>query len=398
MDKIEKLKKELKKEIIFYVDNNELDDDRLRDKISEKLNDKLRSSGIIVSINDKHDIINSIFYSLRGLDILDDLLEDDEITEIMINNYDKIFVEKNGCVKKVKKCFSNPEKYEDIIQRIVASSGREVNLSNPIVDSRLEDGSRVNVVLPPISLDGPVMTIRKFSKETMTVEMLIELEAINKELAEFIKKLVISKYNIIICGGTGTGKTTFLNAISNFIPSEERIVCIEDSAELQIKGISNLIRMETRNSNSSGYGKITMRDLIRTSLRMRPDRIIIGEVRGKETFDLVQALNTGHEGEICTGHSNSCFDMISRLETMAMMAEEGIPLSSIRSQIISSIDILIYLGRMKDKSRKVLEVSEIDKESKNEARIHKLYEYSHEKNILLKKGNLINKTKYNKYF
>lgn len=383
----------IKNEILLEVDNSYISDSDLKKQISDKVKNLIQTRKTELSLDDRIKIINSIFYSFRGLDILDELLMDDNITEIMINGYNKIFIEKNGMIKRSKKSFISSEKYLDVIQRIVADGGREVNLSNPIVDSRLKDGSRVNVVLPPISIDQPIMTIRKFSKETMTMEKLKELGSLTTEAAEFIEKLIKAKYNIIICGGTGSGKTTFLNAASNYIPKDERIVCIEDSAELQIKGIENLVRLETRNSNSSGFGQVDMRDLIKTSLRMRPERIIIGEVRGKEAFDLIQALNTGHDGELCTGHSNSCLDMISRLETMAMMAEEEIPIIAIRKQIISSIDIIIYLGRLVDKSRKVLEISELDKTSIETAKVHKIFEYDYISHTLIKKGDLINTEK-----
>jgi len=390
MEYVDKIIKELKEGILCSINNNYVSDADLKREIANRLKIIIDDRKVELALDDRIKIINSIFYSFRGLDILDELLVDDNITEIMINAYDKIFIEKNGIVKKTDKNFLSSEKYFDVIQRIVSDGGREVNLSNPIVDSRLKDGSRVNVVLPPISIDEPIMTIRKFSKETMTMAKLQELGAITEEASAFIERLIKAKYNIIICGGTGSGKTTFLNAASNYIPQDERIVCIEDSAELQIKGIDNLVRLETRNSNSSGFGEINMRDLIKTSLRMRPERIIIGEVRGKEAFDLIQALNTGHEGELCTGHSNSCLDMISRLETMAMMAEEEIPITAIRDQIISSIDILIYLSRLSDKSRKVLEISEVDKTSRNHAKINKIYEYDYSLKKLIKKNEFIN--------
>ena len=306
---------------------------------------------------------------------LDIILKDDEITEVMINSFDEVFVEKNGKVEKLNVKFEDTKKLGDIVQRIVGRAGREVNQSNPIVDTRLPDGSRVNVVLPPIALKGPTVTIRKFSKKPMTVEQLIKYGSINKEIADKLETLVRAKYNIFISGGTGSGKTTFLNAMSNFIPRNERIITIEDSAELQISNIENLVRLETRNANTSGAGEITIRDLIKSSLRMRPERIVVGEVRGAEAIDMLQAMNTGHDGSLSTGHANSTKDMLSRLETMVLMGASGLPLEAIRNQIASAIDIIIHLSRLRDHSRKVVEIVEVVGMKDGEIELNTLYEF-----------------------
>lgn len=300
-----------------------------------------------------------LFHSLRKLDILQELVDNPMITEIMINGTDNIFIEEDGRIRIWKKRFDSREKLEDVVQQIVAKTNRVVNESSPIVDTRLENGSRVNIVLPPVALNGPVVTIRRFPDNPIQMEDLIRFQSIDLDTAEFLKKLVRAKYNIFISGGTGSGKTTFLNVLSNDIPKEERIITIEDSAELQIRRIANLVRLETRNANVEGKNAITIRDLIKSALRMRPDRIIVGEVRGSEAVDLIQALNTGHDGSISTGHSNSCRDMLSRLEMMVLMGMD-IPLSAVRRQIASGVDIIVHLGRLRDKSRKVLEICEVD--------------------------------------
>lgn len=299
-----------------------------------------------------------VFDSLRRLDVLQELLERDEITEIMVNGCDNIFIEQNGSIEKLDKHFASPERLSDVIQLMVARVNRRVNEASPIVDSRLEDGSRVNVVLNPIAINGPIVTIRKFPKTPVTMEMLLAWEAISREAADMLKDMVFAGYNIIVCGGTGSGKTTFLNAMSDFIPKGERIITIEDSAELQIRGVPNLVRMETRNATAEGEHSITIRDLIRTSLRMRPDRIIVGEVRGEEAVDLLQSMNTGHDGAMSSGHSNSPMDMLRRLETMVLMGMD-MPIQAIRGQIASAVDILVHLGRLRDRSRRVLEISEV---------------------------------------
>ena len=303
-------------------------------------------------------IRKGVFDSLRRLDILQELLEDGEITEIMVNGCEDIFVERRGSLERLERHFASKERLSDVIQLMVAKVNRRVNEASPIVDSRLEDGSRVNVVLNPVALNGPIVTVRKFPKKPVTMEMLIAWLAVSRDAAGMLKDMVKAGYNIIVCGGTGSGKTTFLNAMSDYIPKEERIITIEDSAELQIKGVPNLVRLETRNATSEGQHSISIRDLIRTSLRMRPDRIIVGEVRGEEAVDLLQSMNTGHDGAMSSGHSNSSLDMLRRLETMVLMGMD-MPIQAIRGQITSAVDILIHLGRLRDKSRRVLEIAEV---------------------------------------
>lgn len=325
-------------------------------------------------LEEKTSLRTRLFHSLRKLDILQELIDDPDITEIMINGTNNIFVEKNGKIEKCEKQFESAEKLEDVIQQMVAKANRIVNETTPIVDTRLENGSRVNIVLPPIALNGPAVTIRRFPDKPIVMKDLIRFGAISEDVSEFLKKLVKSKYNIIVCGGTGSGKTTFLNVLSNYIPCDERIITIEDSAELQILQIPNLVRMETRNANIEGCNQITIRDLIKTALRMRPNRIVIGEVRGSEAVDLIQCLNTGHEGSISTIHSNNSKDMISRLEMMVLMGVD-IPLSAIKSQIAAGVDIIIHLGRMRDKSRKVLEITEIEGFRENQIILNPIYQY-----------------------
>lgn len=317
-----------------------------------------------------------LFDAFRRLDILQELVDDPEITEIMVNGKDHIFVERHGQISRWKQGFEEEAQLEDLIQQIVSRINRVVNVSHPIVDARLEDGSRVHVVLPPVALDGPVVTIRKFP-EPITVRKLIELGSLSEEAAEFLKKLVRSGYNLFISGGTGSGKTTFLNAMSGFIPETERVITIEDSAELQIRQIPNLVRMETRNANSEGEGAIEISDLIRAALRMRPDRLVIGEVRGKECLDMLQALNTGHSGSLSTGHGNGPKDMLSRMETMALMGAD-LPLAAVRSQIASAIDILVHLGRLRDKSRRVLQIVEVGDYENGEIHLNPLFRFQEE--------------------
>lgn len=311
-----------------------------------------------LTAGDKVKLVRRLFHSFRGLDILQPLMDDPEVSEIMINSHTEVFVERQGVMTLMPGAFESKEKLEDLIQSVVSSVNRVVNESSPIVDARLKDGSRVNVVLPPVALKGPCMTIRKFPDKPMTMDDLIKLGSLSQEAASFLRELVEAKYNLFISGGTGTGKTTFLNALSQYIPADERIVTIEDSAELQIHSVPNLVSLETRNANTEGKGEITIRDLIRASLRMRPDRMVIGEVRGGEALDMLQALNTGHEGSLSTGHGNSCRDMISRLETMVLSAAD-LPLPVIRGQIGSAIDIMIHLSRYRDRSRKITEISEV---------------------------------------
>lgn len=322
-------------------------------------------------------IVERMYNSFRGLGVLQPLLDDKDITEIMVNNYLEIFVEKHGEVFKSDVRFESQQKLEDTIQAIVSKVNRVVNESTPIVDARLEDGSRVNVVLPPVALKGAAMTIRKFPEHALTIDDLIRFKALNKEVSQFLKHLVEAKYNIFIGGGTGSGKTTFLNVLSNFIPKSERILTIEDSAELQLKSIPNLISLETRNANTQGEGEITIRDLIRTSLRMRPSRVIVGEVRGAEALDMLQAMNTGHDGSLSTGHANSVKDMLSRIETMVLSGAE-LPIDVIRKQITSAIDIMVHLSRFRDHSRKVVEISEITGFENGEVQLNPLFIFKEE--------------------
>jgi pilus assembly protein CpaF len=322
------------------------------------------------------DLSRRLYDSFRRLDILQELVDDAEVTEIMVNGKDNIFIEKHGRILRWDYGFEQVEVLEDMIQQIVSRINRSVNVSHPIADARLPDGARVHVVLPPVALDGPVVTIRKFP-EPITVEKLIALGSLTRETAAFLEKMVKSGYNIFISGGTGSGKTSFLNAMSSFIPEEERVITIEDSAELQIRHIPNLVRLETKNANAEGEGAITISDLIRASLRMRPDRLIVGEVRGAETLDMLQAMNTGHDGSLSTGHGNSPKDMLSRLETMTLLAAD-IPLPAVRSQIASALDLIVHLGRLRDKSRKVLEIAEIGGYVDGEIQLNTLFRFEEE--------------------
>lgn len=319
-----------------------------------------------------------LFHSFRKLDVLQELVEDETITEIMINGTDEIFLEKEGRIIQSDRKFMSEKKLEDVIQQIVARTNRYVNELSPIVDARLEDGSRVNVVLKPVALNGPIMTISKFPKETVTMDQLISWGSVNEEVVEFIKMIVKAKYNIFVSGGTGSGKTTFLNAMSDYIPKDERIITIEDNAELQIKGVPNLVRLEARNANLEGEGAVTIRDLIKSALRMRPDRIIVGEVRGDETVDMISsAMLNGHSGSMSTGHSNNPSDMLHRLETMMMMGID-LPLVAIQRQVASAIDIIIHLGRLRDKTRKVLEIVEVLGYEEGRIKMQTLFEFKEE--------------------
>ena len=329
----------------------------------------------MISIRQKEELEESVFNAIRRLDVLQELLEDDTITEIMINGKDDIFLERNGHITKWDKSFENEERLEDIAQKIASLSNKIVNISSPIADTRLEDGSRVSIVLPPVALNGPIITIRKFYKDALTLEKLIETGSLTQEAADFLKMAVKSKYNIFISGGTGSGKTTFLNALSEFIDNDERVITIEDAAELQINHVKNLVRLEARDANIEGKNEVTIRDLIRASLRMRPDRIIVGEVRGKETLDMVQAMSTGHDGSLSTGHGNSPKDMMTRLETMILMGID-MPVAAIRQQLTSAIDIIIHLGRLRDKTRRVLQIAEVVGVSRGEVKFNKLFEFA----------------------
>lgn len=350
----------------------DMDDEQVFEMIMEEIIRVSRNLYIPLRIKEK--LCKEVYYAVRKYDILQELMEDSSITEIMVNGPECIFTERDGMIQKCKSNFSSGEKLEDIIQQIVAGSNRVVNESSPIVDARLENGSRVNVVLPPVALNGPILTIRRFPEKPIGIKELIEFGSLTKEVSDFLEKLVISGYNIFISGGTGSGKTTLLNALSGFIPKNERIITIEDSAELQIQGVDNLVRLETRNANVEDCRPITIRDLIKTSLRMRPDRIIVGEVRSQEAMDMVQALNTGHDGSLSTGHANSARDMLYRLETMMLMAVE-IPLSAVRRQIASGIDIIVHLGRLRDKSRKVLEIVEVTGFENGEIQTSQIYRF-----------------------
>lgn len=336
--------------------SEENDDEQLKKRIEEKVWEYAKEH--LISLEEEQQYVQEIFYSLRKLDVLEELLQDDSVTEIMVNGYRNIFYEKQGRLYEWDKQFSGKEKLEDVIQKIVAKNNRVVNEAMPIADARLEDGSRIHIVLEPVAIDGSCITIRKFPKEVMTMERLLEYKTLNEPIAEFLEKLTVAGYNIFISGGTGSGKTTFLNALSGYIPKTERIITIEDSAELQLKGVKNLIRLETRNANVKGMTEITIRDLIRAALRMRPDRIIVGECRGAEALDMLQAMNTGHDGSLSTGHANSCEDMLRRLETMVLMGME-LPVTAIRAQIASGVDILVHVGRMRDGSRKLMNVMEV---------------------------------------
>ena len=329
----------------------------------------------MISIRQKEELEESVFNAIRRLDVLQELLEDDTITEIMINGKDDIFLERNGHITKWDKSFENEERLEDIAQKIASLSNKIVNISSPIADTRLEDGSRVSIVLPPVALNGPVITIRKFYKDALTMEKLIETGSLTQEAADFLKMAVKSKYNIFISGGTGSGKTTFLNALSEFIDNDERVITIEDAAELQINHVKNLVRLEARDANIEGKNEVTIRNLIRASLRMRPDRIIVGEVRGKETLDMVQAMSTGHDGSLSTGHGNSPKDMMTRLETMILMGID-MPVAAKRQQLTSAIDIIIHLGRLRDKTRRVLQIAEVVGVSRGEVKFNKLFEFA----------------------
>ena len=372
----------LKSYVLSEFPLSQLDDAELRTRIEDLVLRKLAGESLL--INEKIAIVNDIYSSIRGFGILDSIMSDDTITEVMINGYDNIFIEQAGRVRRMNVTFENERRLEDVIQRIVGLAGREVNQANPIVDTRLPDGSRVNVVLPPISLVGPVVTIRKFSKNPMTIEKLISYGSLTQPIADFLETLVKARYNIFVSGGTGSGKTTFLNALSNYIPKDERIITIEDSAELQIENVPNLVSLETRNANSAGAGAITIRDLIKSSLRMRPERIIVGEVRGAEALDMLQAMNTGHDGSLSTGHANSTADMLSRLETMVLQGAAGLPLPAIRQQISSAVDIIIHLSRLRDHSRKTMAITEVlGLDEHGNIQLNPLYEFVEDKTSTL---------------
>lgn len=369
-------KQKLRLEILEQLDyGRELEDEEVLEQIDKAIlqQEELRRMPVEISSKLRLDL----FDSLRRLDILQNLVEDASITEIMINGPDNVFIEKEGRLSRLDTGFESVEKLKDVIQQIVAGCNRVVNEASPIVDARLKNGARVNVVLSPIALNGPIVTIRRFPDKPITMEGLIQKKSLPPQVAEFLKRLVTAKYNIFISGGTGSGKTTFLNVLSGFIPKDERIITIEDSAELQLQGIQNLVCLETRNSNVEGCQEITIRDLIKSSLRMRPDRIIVGEVRGAEASDMLQCLNTGHEGSMSTGHANSAGDMLLRLENMILMAMD-IPLEAIRRQIASGIDVIIHLGRLRDRSRRVLEIVEVTGYGEGQYILNTLYQFEEE--------------------
>lgn len=373
MENPAELKSRLKNIVLDRMDlSQELSEEEIIDIIDTTV--IRETNGYYISLEDKTRLRMEIFNSIRRLDILQELIDDDTITEIMINGENDIFIEKEGRILKWNHSFESKKKLEDVIQQIVSSVNRMINEASPIVDARLSNGARVNVVLPPVALNGPIVTIRKFPEKPITIEKLVQLGSLTQDVAEYLKILVIAGYNIFISGGTGSGKTTFLNALSNFIPSDQRVITIEDSAELQIQNIPNLVRLEVRNANVEGKNEITIRDLIKSSLRMRPDRIVVGEIRDGAALDLLTAYNTGHDGSLSTGHGNSPADMLSRIETLVLLAAD-IPLLSVRKQIASAIDIIIHLERLRDKSRKVVEIVEILDCVDGEIEINKLYVY-----------------------
>ena len=374
---------------------SELSDEQLKERAEKMMELRIRQAEesepdvaayySSLSFRTRRSLSDNVFESIRGLGILGKIIADKSITEVMINGYDTIFVERAGKLEQIPEKFESQERLRNIITKFVQDMGRSVNESNPIVDTRLADGSRVNVVLDPIALNGPIVTIRRFPEEGMTIQKLIGYGSITPEAAVFLQKLVKAKYNIFISGGTGSGKTTFLNALSNYIPQTERVITIEDSAELQIRHIPNLVRLETRNANSSGTGGISMRDLIKSSLRMRPERIVVGEVRGEEALDMLQAMNTGHDGSISTGHANSAEDMLSRLETMVLSGAGGLPLEAIRQQIASAVDIIIHLSRLRDSSRKTMSVSEVVGLKDGKVIMNPLFEFQEDEKTTVRK-------------
>ena len=369
----QEIKNEMKQRILAELDmSQEIDDMEVRRLVDQCIMEYKGTTELPLPARIK--LRKELFNTVRRMDVLSEFLEDESVTEIMINGYDNIFIERSGRIYKVDQTFENEERLASIIQQIVAGCNRIVNEAVPIVDARLADGSRVNVVLPPISLNGPTMTIRKFPKEKMTMERLIEVGALSEDAAEFLERLVKARYNIFVSGGTGAGKTTFLNALSDYIPQQERVITIEDSAELQLKNVVNLVRLESRNSNVEGTNAVTIRELIKSSLRMRPDRVIVGEVRDAAAIDMLAAMNTGHDGSLSTGHANSSGDMITRLEPMVLMGME-LPLEAVRRQIASAVDVIIHLGRLRDGSRKVLEIAEVTGMREGLVELHTIYEF-----------------------
>ena len=370
---MEQLCERIRKNVLEKMDfTRELSDAALQELIAKEMSCQRNVERL--SVHERIFVEQRVFNSLRKLDVLQELLEDEDVSEIMVNGPNHIFYEKKGQMYELPYHFSSEEKLQDVVQQIVGKHNRVVNLTSPIVDTRLEDGSRVNIVLMPIAIDGSAISIRKFGRKPIDMKALIDLETLNEEVAEFLKQIVVARYNIFISGGTSSGKTTFLNALSAFIPPNERVITIEDSAELQLQQTPNLVRLETRNCNQEGVKEITARELIHTALRMRPDRIIVGECRGEETLDMLQAMNTGHDGSLSTGHGNSITDMLSRLEMMVLMGNE-LPLQAIRKQIAMGIDIMIHLERDRTHKRKVMEIAEVIGVKEGEIQLNPLYQY-----------------------
>lgn len=350
----------------------EVDEERLLGIINETIQKENKET--YVRFREQKKLRKEIYNSMRRMDVLQELIEDEEITEIMVNGAEHIFIEKQGRIRETNLEFDSEERLADIAQQIASAGNRIVNETNPILDVRLQDGSRVNIVMPPVSLGGTVITIRKFPKEPLTMEKLLEMGAISEEADNVLKKFVEARYNIFISGGTGAGKTTFLNILSNYIPKDERIITIEDSAELQIRNVENLVRMEARMANVEGKNQITIRDMIKSALRMRPDRIIVGEIRDSTAIDMLTAMNTGHDGSLSTGHANNPADMLNRLETLVLMGMD-IPLEAVRQQIASAIDVVVHLGRLRDKSRKVLEICEVGEVEQGKIRLYPMFRF-----------------------
>ena len=381
MEQFQKLKQQLQETVRQRMDmSSELSDAQIGEIIDSVIMEKSRE--VYMSAVTKLTLRQELFNAIRRLDLLQELIDDKTVTEIMVNGADAIFYERDGRIYTWDRHFESREKLEDVIQQIVSRSNRQVNESIPIVDARLKDGSRVNVVLDPVALNGPILTSRKFPEEAITMEDLIRWESISQEAAEYLKVLVKAGYNIFISGATSTGKTTFLNVLADYIPKTERVITIEDSAELQIHGIENLVRMEVRQADGDGVSNVTLRDLIRTSLRMRPDRIIVGEVRGEEALDMIQSMNTGHDGSLSTGHANSPQDMLSRLETMALFASD-IPIQAIRKQIASSIDIIVQLERLRDRSRRVTAIAEVLDCTEDAYILNPIFEFHEQDNLVM---------------
>ncbi|MBR4768588.1 MAG: CpaF family protein [Lachnospiraceae bacterium] len=373
---MDELRIRLQEEVLRRIDvQREISDEDLLRAVDEVIYEEGRQ----LSYRDKRKYRDVLFSSLRRLDVLSLIMDDEEVTEVMVNGADRIFVERHGRIERYEDRFQSEEKLADIVQQIASKVNRRVNEASPMTDARLSDGSRVNIVLPPVAIDGPVVTIRRFPKEPMSMEELVKIGSLTEEAAAFLKRLVESRYNIFISGGTGAGKTTFLGALAEYIPEDERVITIEDSAELRLRNVKNLVRLESRPANLEGQYAVTIRDLIRNALRMRPDRIIVGEIRSEEALDMLQAMNTGHAGSLSTGHANSAKDMIARIETMVLMGKD-LPLQAIRSQIASGIDVLVHLGRLRDKSRRVLGIYEVMGIREGEVEIEALYEFREEGN------------------